>query len=201
MGRTPWATYLWPGFPQVWKRGSPSAVSVAVGFAVLVNLALLGSLVWSELFTSGVRNIVWVVVAVVWVVSVVLGTIWDRRRPAAADDLFGGALDHYLQQDWYQAERILTQLLRHNARDLDARLMVATLYRHTGRGEEAAGELDRLARMEGSRKWELEIGRERRLLAEAATELPHGDCNVRTIHGSRAEGDATGQPGGAAVQS
>jgi hypothetical protein len=56
-------------------------------------------------------------------------------------------------------------LLRKNLRDLEARLMLATLLRHSGRVDEAKRQLDTLARFEGAGKWELEIQRERDLLS------------------------------------
>jgi cytochrome c-type biogenesis protein CcmH/NrfG len=75
-----------------------------------------------------------------------------------------------LKGDYYQAEHVLEELLRRNLRDVDARLMLATLLRHTGRLDEAAGQLDTLVRLEGASKWQWEIEQERDLLAEAKTE-------------------------------
>jgi len=174
MGRMPWAVYLWPGLPHVWKRAAWSGLAVAVGFAVLLNLALVSTLVWTELElpATGSRNYVWLAVVIIWVGSAVFSFAWGRRQPdtdvaSTEDASFGEALDRYLQQNWYEAERSLGDLLRRNPRDLDARLMLAAVLRHTGRLCEAAGQLDRLSRIEGSRKWELEIVQERRWLAEA----------------------------------
>ena len=75
-----------------------------------------------------------------------------------------------MKGDYYRAEHVLEGLLRRNLRDVDARLMLATLLRHTGRLDEAAGELDALARLEGAGKWELEMRREREFLTEAKTD-------------------------------
>jgi hypothetical protein len=142
---------------------------LAVGFASLLNLAISASWVWSELASPGVRTLVWVVVGLVWVVSVVAAFRWDRRQATwqetdAVRDAFAAAQDHYLKGNWFEAERILSGLLAENPRDVDAGLMRATLFRHTGRFGEAAGELERVERFESSRKWELEIRRERELL-------------------------------------
>ena len=90
----------------------------------------------------------------------------SRRASIPDEDAFGEALDHYLKGDYYQAEQMLEGLLRRNVRDLDARLMLATLLRHTGRLDEATRQLDTLARFEGAGKWELEIEQERELLAK-----------------------------------
>jgi cytochrome c-type biogenesis protein CcmH/NrfG len=74
-------------------------------------------------------------------------------------------VQHYLKGDYYQAEGILQRLIKTNAADADARLMLATLLRHAGRFDEAAGQLDALALVDGAEKWRFEISRERRRLA------------------------------------
>ena len=168
----PWWTYLWPGLPQLWRQAGPGALATAVGFAALANLALAGSLLWSELLAPGVRIGTWVAVAVVWACAAMISS-WQERRPAVerpdgpAGEDFALALDHYLKGNWFEAEHVLGGLLRRDPRDVDAGLMLATLFRHTGRHEEASRQLERIERWEASAKWELEIGRERELLAEA----------------------------------
>jgi len=177
MGRLAWAVYLWPGLPHVWKRGSWSGLLVAIGFTLLLNLALVSSLVWTELELPGVasRSYLWTVVTVIWIGSAGF-SLGRNRRQAAVDetstdaDPFGQVLDQYLQQNWYEAERSLNHLLRRHPRDLDARLMLASVLRRAGRLDEAAGQLDRMSRMEGSRKWEHEIVHERQRLAQAIRE-------------------------------
>jgi len=175
MDRMPWATYLWPGAPQWWRRGSWSALAFSIGFAALVNLALAATLLWSELFTPGVRNLAWTAVAAIWLGAAILSYRWDRRHPVRqdsgpAEDAFREALDHYLKGNWFEAEHVLGRLLRRDPRDLDAGMMLATLLRHTSRLDEAEGQLDRLERFDGCEKWELEIRRERELVGEARSQ-------------------------------
>jgi hypothetical protein len=170
--RMPWVTFLWPGLPQLWIRGDWSSLAVAGAAAALLNMALLGSFGWSELIARDLRTVLWVALGVAWVGSAVVSVAWYRRQGTcdcgdSCGDAFGEALEHYLKGNWFQAQRVLAGLLRQNARDLDARLMLATLLRHTGRLEEATGELDLLTQFEGADKWALEIRRERDLLAEA----------------------------------
>lgn len=177
MGRMPWAVYLWPGLPHVWRRGDWSGLVVAVAFAALVNVALLSGVVWTEfeLFIPAGRTIIWLAIVVIWVGSALFSIEWDRRHPdqpspepsQAAQDTYAEVVAHYLQQNWYETERLVAQLLRRNARDVDARLMLASVLRHTHRFDEAAGQLDRLGRIEGSQKWDREMRRERTLLAQA----------------------------------
>jgi hypothetical protein len=150
---------------------------VAVAFAALVNVALLSGVVWTEfeLFIPAGRTIIWLAIVVIWVGSALFSIEWDRRHPdqpspepsQAAQDTYAEVVEHYLQQNWYETERLVAQLLRRNVRDVDARLMLASVLRHTHRFDEAAGQLDRLGRIEGSQKWDREMRRERTLLAQA----------------------------------
>ncbi len=170
-----WATYLWPGLPQICGTASWSGLAVAVGFGLLVNLGLAASLLWSELLTDAVRTLVWGVVAIVWVGSALISLRLDRLQAAERQEdgagLFAEAIAEYLKGNWFETERRLRHLLKRNPRDVDARLLLATLLRHTGRLEEAACQLDALQRWDDAVKWDLEIHRERQLLQAAQAEL------------------------------
>jgi len=171
MRRMPWAMLLWPGLPQLWLRGQWTGLTKAVGAAVLLNVVLVSSFGWSELVSSRTRNILCVSVALFWAASVVAAYVQTRRRPnrkpgTPAKDTFGRALDLYLKGDYFQAECLLVEMLARDKRDLDARLMLATLYRHAQRYEEAVKQIDTLVRFEGAEKWALEIERERVLIVE-----------------------------------
>ncbi len=166
MRRMPWATLLWPGLPQLWTRGSWSALGVAVLAAALLNWVLLGTWVWSELIAQGVRSTIWATLGLVWAGSAVHAVIQSHRSRAGdgctrTGDGVAAAIEPYLKGDWFEAERLLNEALRRDIRDLDARLMLATLLRHTARFDEAAQQLDELSRCDGAEKWELEIRRER----------------------------------------
>ncbi|MCE5302518.1 MAG: hypothetical protein LLF97_05340 [Planctomycetaceae bacterium] len=149
-------------------------MAVAVGLFVLLDVLLLVSFGWSELIDPQCRNGLWIGFAAVWLASVA----WSGRqcvRRAALEridgdqDPFGEAIDHYLRGDYFQTEQTLERLLRRNPRDLDARLMLAGVLRRTGRRMEAMEQLDMLSTMEGAGRWELEMQRERELLAKART--------------------------------
>ena len=175
MRRMPWTTCVWPGLPQLWMYGSWSGLALALGMAAELDLLLLASFGWSELLGGGLRNTLWGAWGVCWVVAAAWSARQCRRQAAAeqpntSSDAFTDALDHYLKGDYYQAEQVLEGLLRRNLRDVDARLMLATLLRHAERLDEATRQLETLARLEGAGKWHWEIQRERDLLAEARTE-------------------------------
>jgi hypothetical protein len=80
------------------------------------------------------------------------------------------ARSEYLKGNWFEAEVTLDRLLTRNVLDVEARLMLAMLLRHTRRDAEASQHLARLSRMDGAEKWQLEISREQARLAERAQE-------------------------------
>ncbi len=171
MRRMPWTMYLWPGLPQVWSFGSRCFLALAVGIAAAFNALLVTTFGWSELIEPKWRTILWVGFVGLWTAAWIW-SFWAFRRYAALTaqlptDEFVSAMEHYLKGDYHQAEQLFRRLLHKNQRDLDARLMLATLLRRSKRFEEAAKELNNLAQLEGSEKWELEITRERKLIADA----------------------------------
>jgi hypothetical protein len=79
-----------------------------------------------------------------------------------------------LAWDEWLPQRTLLELLRHDGRDAEARLLLATLWRHEGRFDAASDQLDRLARLETATPWRQEIEWERERIAEnrVQTEVP-----------------------------
>jgi len=172
MRRTPWITYLWPGLPQLWCRGSWPALAVAMGAAAMLNLAIAVSFAWQEMLDSPWRNGLWLAMTAAWLASAGYSAVWVQRQrnqgdSASGSATFAKATELYLRGDYFQTERLLAALLRKTPRDIEARLMLATLLRRTGRPSEATRQLDQLARFEGAGQWELEIRREQELVAEA----------------------------------
>ncbi len=166
-----WACCLWPGLPQVCLRGAFSGLILAVGFGLLLNLLLLSTLLWTELVSSTLRGGGWGALALFWLASAVGSWRWlSHQEPAArierVGNLFHETQQHYLLGHWFEAEKGLRQILERDERDADAGLMLATLLRHTGRWDEALMRLEQLSRSDDARKWDYEMGCERRLIAE-----------------------------------
>ncbi len=165
------ATCFWPGLPRLWLRGSWWSLSAAVAFGAAINLVLVSSFVWPELLPPPVMTVGWLLVAGIAVLSALRSyrLIPDLLSTERVDDrgLFIQAQGEYLQGHWFEAESILQRLLRRSPRDADACLMLATLYRHTRRHEDATLSLERLERLEGADRWRWEIARERQLNEES----------------------------------
>jgi cytochrome c-type biogenesis protein CcmH/NrfG len=79
--------------------------------------------------------------------------------------LFSRAVNEYLQGNYVRAESILGQILRQDRRDVDARLLLASMLRRMRRLDEAHVALQQLEQYRAADKWRLEIGRERQQLA------------------------------------
>ncbi len=158
----------WPGLPKLWLRGHWSGLLPAVAFAVLLNTTIVGSFIWPELLARRLVVLCWTLVGASWCLSVVLGyRQWLALQNNAApshEDLFLQAQAEYLRGHWFEAEARLRQLLLGDPRDADAHLMLATLFRHTRRYEQAERQLLLLERLDGAEKWSLEIDQERQQL-------------------------------------
>lgn len=170
MVRMPWTTYLWPGLPRLWYGGLWSGLLLAVGFAALTNALLLATFVWVELLSPRYLQFAWLGTGAVWIGSAALSAWFGQgvpRRATSAEAMFRGALREYLKGNWFEAQRILGRLLHLHPRDVEARLMLATLMRHTERHEEALEHLSRLELLRDAGKWAAEIEAEKRWIADA----------------------------------
>ncbi len=183
MHRMPWPAYLWPGLPQLARDGNWAALAVAIAAAAVLNGVLLGTWFWTDMLPPAMHIICWVFLGVTWSFSAGYGAWTDRRGTgrgtrysgsgsAATSEEPGGkifeeALEDYLKGNWFEAERKLNILLRRDEHDLEARLLMATLLRHTKRFDEATHQLNLLVRLDGAHGWALEIHREGELLVEA----------------------------------
>src|SRR5262249_43243445 len=111
MRRMAWATDLWPGLPHLLSQGWGACLLVAVGVGPLVDLLLLASLVWIELFDPLHLRLGWLTLGVLWTVSTVTTAALVLREPMVegvpAEVLFRNALAEYLQGSWFEAEATL----------------------------------------------------------------------------------------------
>ncbi|MEM9354211.1 MAG: hypothetical protein AAGA92_14480 [Planctomycetota bacterium] len=204
--RMHWSALLWPGFAQAWGRGSWAGLAVAVGFTWVGCVLLVATVVYSGWIDADARNLGAAALVVVWVLALAESrTQWRRAAmalvseaaredPAArCERLFGEAQRLYLAGDWDATEARLRDLLATDAKDIEGRLLLATLLRHRERTDEALVELDRLERLEAADAWRDEIARERSALYEQLTqtetdnEEDHADDGVVAIETAREE--------------
>ncbi len=165
-----WATYLWPGLPQLWFDGAWSGLALSIGFSLLLNLLLVASLVCGELLEPAVLRFGWLALGLAWASSLVLMGWGEKSRTASAvapaRGLVSPRLTEYLRGGWFEAESLCGQVIANHPRDVDARLMLATLLRRTKRYADAQRQLAELDRIESAAKWQAEIEQEKRLLTQ-----------------------------------
>lgn len=169
--------YLWPGLPALWLTGAWSGLLTAALFSLLLNFALVVTFVWFETIPPTARLGLWWGLGLAWVIFGGFGlrSTAGRASPqkmSATLDLFRRAQNEYLRGNWVEAELQLLQLLDANSADGDARLMLASLYRHTNRIDEARLSLQHLECLESAVKWRWEIEQERKLLIEREQAKP-----------------------------
>jgi hypothetical protein len=170
-------TTLWPGLTQLWLRGSALGLVTAIGFAATLNLALVVSFVYPEL--AGPHFPVWLAPCAVWFLVLwlwvagwrkscqLLAEWYPRQQPAdaATEALFCQAQAEYLKGHWRQAEELLSQLLARRSRDVEGRLLLASIRQRMGQWDRARQLLDELSQDDAAVRWQFEIARERELLA------------------------------------
>lgn len=165
----------WPGLPGLWYRGHFSSLLLAVGFAIVLNLALISSFVWPLCLGETFPAVAWPTLLILWTVAayVSVSTLPDVMSVATTakvsaeettDTLFIQAQHEYLGGDWKAAESLLLQRLNRFPRDVESRLLLATLLRHDRQLEQASDQLDTIQKFDESHAWDFEIRRERRLI-------------------------------------
>jgi len=197
-------TWLWPGLTRAWL-GEWRGFGQSAGFALLVDAMLLATVVWDEVLGSTAAWIGWSVVALAWLVGAVAGRHRlrelsqqsDDSRHLAGDaahpqDLFPEALNEYLQGNWHVAEEKCRELIRRRRDDVEARLLLATLLRHSERPDDARQMLDEMEKFDGAAGWEMEIACERRLLDEAEIEPDEAESDETEEVEAIAAADTTG---------
>jgi hypothetical protein len=172
MPSTNWLLCCWPGLPRLWSKGDWTSLAVALGFSFVLNLALIASFVWPMLLGPNFPLVAWSVVSIVWIVSFIGALIALKQTdsqtmtdaPEDGDDLFIQAQTEYLMGNWPETESLLLRRLQSFHRDIESRLMLATMFRHQRRFEEATQQLDILDRFDDTLPWQDEVHRERELL-------------------------------------
>lgn len=172
-------TLVWPGLPWLWLRGSVAGLVLALAFAIVLDMAIITTWIWTEFLDLPIVIGLWAGVAVVWAVSTVSAATTfpaplQSGPDAAADALFTAARDAYLARDWLAAETKLRSLLVVRPTDGEAQLLLGTLLRRVGRLREAREALGALSRSDAGAPWRAAISRElgRFEAADSAPEPP-----------------------------
>lgn len=159
-------TALWPGVPDVWRRGGSRGLLIAVLFSAVVNAALIITFVYPlpQLGPAWVfPGAAVLLVLFFWISAMLLVGSTEADEPRSdpqADAALREAQTHYLKGDWDAAEKTITTLLSRQPSDVEARLLLACVHRRAGRLKQAAELLDSLSRDPGADHWKFEINHE-----------------------------------------
>lgn len=176
----------WPGLARLWTKGDWSSLWIAIGFSLLVNLTLVSTFVWPQLLGDSFPAVAWPLILVVWIASAFvayrslpellsIGSAPDVIDLTTDDTLFIQAQAEYLNGSWAEAEQLLARQLERNPRDVQARLLLATLYRHTRRLKPAREQMIEIKKFDESIHWEFEIQREIQLIELIEKQDPNED--------------------------
>ena len=158
-------TLLWPGLPWLWLRGSLAGLTLALAFALVLDVAVISTWIWSDLVDLEISLGIWTATAAVWLVATLSALSAfpppiPVARDQATDTLFLKARDAYLARDWLTAEMNLRALLQLSAMDGEAQLLLGTLLRRLGRWQESRQALEKLSRSDSGGHWRSAIDRE-----------------------------------------
>ncbi len=203
MGRLNWLRCLWPGLTRLGSRGEWLALSSALVFAGLLQVAVTVTFFWPATVNPRSVKVIWLVLATVWITGLWSGyddiaAATRRFSDARLQDLFIRAQGEYLRGNWWTAQTLLEQLLALDRTDVEAQLMLAALYRHTERPESARRRLRFLEQLAGADTWRLEIEKERMLLERLdaerldaeSDEMQAAPCRTNTAESSGESSDS-----------
>ena len=174
---------------SLWTAGDVRGLYVALGFGAALNLALIDTMIWPQLLELGPPVLLWGLVATYWLAGIYAAfregnTATDdgSNSADAGDGLFIQAQTEYLSGDWDEAAWRLQRILAQQPRDVEARLLLATLCRHQRQFDAAREQLQILQRFDESTPWSFEIQRELELLAQFAEydQQPAAGCEEHT---------------------
>jgi tetratricopeptide (TPR) repeat protein len=163
----------------LWLRGEWTSLLLATAFSLLLNAAVLATFVWPEWLGAGFSTAIWPVLGGVWLASLwaswrqraeLFGVAVERASPAdegrakSDDRLFIEAQAEYLRGNLDRAGALLQRQLQRLPRDAPSRLLLATLFRRSGRLDEAEEQLIVLGKIDEAVSWLPEIGSEQRLI-------------------------------------
>ena len=130
------------GVGALWWRGQGSGFATALSFALWLNVTLAAWWAVPHLAPFWLRAVNAALLGLAWLYSI-------RRTAARLSQIYGGdghyndelfcrAQEEYVKGRWFEAESLLLRLLADDPADVEGRLLLATLYRHTRRGELAS---------------------------------------------------------------
>jgi len=177
------ALSFWPGMPQIWSGQDFLGLLLGIGFALVLNLALLARSVWTEWLTTGWSELLVILTVGYWLAcfGYTLWWVWlchPERHRAEIDRLFREATEFYLQGLWNDARKRYERILTIDETDADALMQLGTLYIRVDQPMLARRAFRRCLELEGGSKWRWEI--EQTLGRITSPSTPHSSSDSRS---------------------
>jgi len=140
-------------------------LGLAVGFAVSLNLALVGSFIWTESVQGVMLQGMWGLSGAIWMAAAV-GTAWwlGMRHPARfaqqIDLLYREGLQEYIQGRWQEARERFERIVQTDSTDADALMQLGMIFTHTGQPVQARRAFRQCLELDREHKWRWEIRHE-----------------------------------------
>lgn len=170
------AINCWPGWREAWQHGSFRGMLVAWTFSILLSLAWLATFLWPAMMGTWERRFLWGVIFCAAIMTVLLRAAQSLGRNNHAvrgcpSQEFLKAQENYLLENYFEAEAILAPFSKPSEvsdedLDIEAALLLATIYRRTHRFDLAIDLVDHLLRLERADRWHDELLQERRIAIE-----------------------------------
>jgi hypothetical protein len=188
MDPTRYFVCLWPGLPELWYRGRWSALFPAICFAIVINFLVVARFIYPEWLVPALSKLACWVGLAVWAVLIVravgrLPGLLHPRSISEQPDRYGEAREQYLRGELGQTEALLAGCLEVDHRDSPALLMLAGVYRQTGRWEAAENTLRTLDRLETADGWWLERAAELKKLERAKKQESKPEAEISESEG------------------
>ena len=158
-----------------------------------MNLAIVNLLIWPEMLDTKAKWVGGAALAILWLAAL-LETRGELRRQAErrraenenrvdpetlrqaelakqCDLQLAEAQQLYLAGEWIETERALLKLTKTNKDDIEAHLLLATVWRRMDRCRDAVRRLTWLGRLDAAAKWRFEIEQELERASKQPPEL------------------------------
>jgi tetratricopeptide (TPR) repeat protein len=160
------ASYFWPGYRKAWDHLDHQSAVVAIVFAWTMVFVGLNLFYWTSWYPGWLVNLATIALVVISIGhgakrimfgESVAGSELTLDSLEEAERSFRMAQESYLQGSYFEAEQQLLKNLAINESDIESALLLASVYRRSGKFRESLETLSQLQLKERSARWTTEI--------------------------------------------
>lgn len=159
---------MWPGALGAWKHGDIRSVLIAISFGLLLSIGWTATTIWPLWLSPWRLGLLWSIAVIVAGLSVVHNAARGllrapTLRSGCPDAALVEAQSLYLQASYFEAEQLIAPYCRPGGFDAEAAILMASIFRRTGRYSQALSILDELSLRDCGLLWVEEIEWEKKL--------------------------------------